>query len=59
VVDVVFKEEDTATDDVKIYVIFHQPGTEMAIDMSTYVKEPWVHVSGQWWYLMTDGGRGL
>jgi hypothetical protein len=52
VVNVEFKGDNAATVGIKIYFVYHPPQAERALDMQTYVQEPWVLVDGQWWYLV-------
>jgi hypothetical protein len=52
VVNVDFKGDDAATVGINIYVAYYPPQAERAIDMQSYVQEPWVLVDGQWWYLV-------
>jgi hypothetical protein len=54
VVNVDFKGDDAATVGIKIHFVYHQPQAEQALNMQSYVKEPWVLVDGQWWYLVKD-----
>ncbi len=54
VVDVEFKRDDAATVGINMHFVYHQPQTEKALDMQTYIQESWVFVDGQWWYLVKD-----
>lgn len=54
VANVDFKGDDAATVGINIYVAYYPPQAERAIDMQSYVEEPWVFVDGQWWYLMKN-----
>jgi hypothetical protein len=53
VVDVDFKGDDAATIGINLYFVYYDVQTKKPLDMKTYVQEPWVHVDGQWWYLVT------
>ncbi|MCB1781959.1 MAG: hypothetical protein KDJ34_18105 [Candidatus Competibacteraceae bacterium] len=48
------KGEDAATVGIDLHVGYHQPQSEQTLEMKTYIKEPWVRVDGQWWYVMKD-----
>ena len=50
VVNVDLKGDDAATVGINIYFVYHPSQAERAIDMQTYVEEPWVLVDEQWWY---------
>ena len=54
VVKVELKGEDAATVGINLYVGYYQPQSEKTLEMKTYVREPWVRVDGQWWYVMKD-----
>lgn len=49
-----FKGDNAATVGIKIYFVYHQTQAENlnAVEMTTHTKESWVHVDGQWWYLV-------
>lgn len=52
VVNVDWKSDDAATVSIKIHFAYYPPQAERALDMTTHVKESWVRVDGQWWYLV-------
>lgn len=54
VIDVDFKGDDAATVGINIQFVHSNPQTGKPLDMKTYVKEPWVRVDGQWWYVMKE-----
>lgn len=47
-----WKGDDAATVGINIHFAHYPPQAERALDMKTYVEEPWVRVGGQWWYLV-------
>lgn len=49
-----FNNNDTATVNIKIYIIFHQTETGRDLPMSSNSKESWIKVNEQWWYVMAD-----
>lgn len=54
VVDVDFKGDDAAIVGINVHLVYYQaqPGEE--VEMTTYLQESWVHVDGQWWYLVKE-----
>jgi hypothetical protein len=54
VLDVDFKGDDAATVGINIHFVYYQRETEKSLNMRNYVKEPWVHVDGQWWFVMRE-----
>ena len=54
VLNVDFKNEDSAMVGIKMYFVYHQPQTGKALDMQNYIQEPWIFMDGQWWYLVKD-----
>jgi hypothetical protein len=37
-----------------MYFVYHQPQAGKAINMQNYIRESWVFVDGQWWYLVKN-----
>ena len=54
VVDVDFKGDDAAMVGINIHFVYYQAQGGKDIEMTTYTREPWVQVDGQWWYLMKE-----
>lgn len=54
VIDVDFKGEDAAAVGINIHFVYYQKETEKILSMKNYVKESWVHVDGQWWYVVDE-----
>lgn len=54
VLDVGFKGDDAATVGINIHFVYFQKETEKSLNMRNYVKEPWVRVDGEWWYVMKE-----
>ena len=46
--------EDAATVGINLHVGYYQPQSEKTLEMKTNIREPWVRVDGQWWYVMKD-----
>ena len=51
VVGVDFQGDDAATVGINLFIVYHDAQSG-PLEMTTYVREPWVRVEGQWWYLM-------
>lgn len=54
VVDVALKGDDAALVGINLHFMYYPPQSEQALDMKTYVQEPWVRVDGKWWYLVRE-----
>jgi hypothetical protein len=49
-----FKGDDAASVGITIHFMYYQKETEQTLNMKNHVKEPWVLVDGQWWYVMSE-----
>lgn len=54
VASVDFKGDDAAEVGVRIYFLYHQPQVGGPVEMSTTIRESWVRVGEQWWYLVKE-----
>jgi len=54
VLNIDFKNEDSAMVGIQMYFVYHQPQTGKTLDMQNYIQEPWIFMDGQWWYLVKD-----
>jgi len=49
-----FIDKDAATVGINIHFVYYLKETGETFNMENDVKESWVHVNGQWWYVMKE-----
>jgi hypothetical protein len=54
ILDVAFKDDNAATVGINLHFVYYQLQPDKALDMTTYIQEPWVRVDDNWWSLVRE-----